>query len=152
VWLCVYVCVCVYTYIACFEEEKKAQKFSPPAAGETPDPCHLSGPEMISYTSRHHTPGLAGGRRRRHERAHTNTHVRARACTHTYTLTHVHLLKFIFTHKLICLPAHSLTHSLTHTHTHTRTHTCTNTHTCSALREMGRRLKPAASLACCMIT
>ena len=36
--------------------EKKAQKFSPPAAGETPDPCHLSGPEMISYTFRHHTP------------------------------------------------------------------------------------------------
>ena len=36
--------------------EKKAQKFSPPAAGENPDPCHLSGPEMISYTFRHHTP------------------------------------------------------------------------------------------------
>ena len=47
--------------------EKKAQKFSPPAAGETPHPCHLSGPEMISYTFRHHTPsdtkhlGLPGG-------------------------------------------------------------------------------------------
>ena len=46
---------------------KKAQKFSPPAAGETPHPCHLSGPEMISYTFRHHTPsdtkhlGLPGG-------------------------------------------------------------------------------------------
>jgi hypothetical protein len=47
--------------------EKKAQKFSPPAAGETPHPCHLSGPEMISYTFRHQTPsdtkhlGLPGG-------------------------------------------------------------------------------------------
>ena len=36
--------------VVCFEGEKKAQKFSPPPAGETPDPCHLSGPEMISYT------------------------------------------------------------------------------------------------------
>ena len=35
--------------------KKKAQTFSPPPAGETPDPCHLSGPEMISYTLRHHT-------------------------------------------------------------------------------------------------
>ena len=61
-----YICICIYTHIVCFEGEKKAQKILPPAAGETPDPCHLSGPEMISYTFRHHTPGLAGGRRRRH--------------------------------------------------------------------------------------
>ena len=53
--------------VVCFEGEKKAQKNLPPAAGETPDPCHLSGPEMISYTFRHHTPsdtihlGLPGG-------------------------------------------------------------------------------------------
>ena len=57
----------MHTHIACFEGEKKAQKNLPPAAGETPDPCHLSGPEMISYTFRHHTPsdtkhlGLPGG-------------------------------------------------------------------------------------------
>jgi len=43
-------------HIVCFEGEKKAQNFSPPPAGETPDPCHLSGPEMISYTFRHNTP------------------------------------------------------------------------------------------------
>ena len=57
----------IHTHIVCFEGEKKAQKFSPPPAGETPDPCHLSGPDMISYTFRHHTPsdtkhlGLPGG-------------------------------------------------------------------------------------------
>ena len=65
-----------HTHIACFEGEKKAQKNLPPAAGETPDPCHLSDPEMISYTFRHQTPGLAGGRRRRHGRVRALTGVR----------------------------------------------------------------------------
>jgi len=57
----------IHTYIVCFEGEKKAQNFWAPAAGETPDPCHLSGPEMISYTFEHRTPsdtkhqGLPGG-------------------------------------------------------------------------------------------
>ena len=56
-----------HTYIVCFEGGKKAQKVLPPAAGATPDPCHLSGPEMISNTFRHSTPsdtkhlGLPGG-------------------------------------------------------------------------------------------
>jgi hypothetical protein len=70
VCVCVRVSACMMYVMMCvwFEGEKKAQKFLPPAAGETPDPCHLSGPEMISYTFRHHTPGLAGGRRRRHGR------------------------------------------------------------------------------------
>ena len=36
--------------------EKRPKKIRPPAAGETPHPCHLSGPEMISYTFRHQTP------------------------------------------------------------------------------------------------
>ena len=55
------ICVC-----AC-EMKKKAKIFSPPAAGETPHPCHLSGPEMISNTFRHDTPsdtqhlGFPGG-------------------------------------------------------------------------------------------
>ena len=40
--------------------QKKAQNFSPPAAGETPDSAHA-------------TPGLAGGRRRRHGHTHTHT-------------------------------------------------------------------------------
>jgi len=37
-------------------KKKKGQTFLPPADGETPDPCHLSGPEMISKTFRHSTP------------------------------------------------------------------------------------------------
>jgi len=64
----IHIYVYVYTHtFSCFEGEKKAQFFLPPPAGETPDPCHLSGPEMISYTFRHHTPsdtihlGLPGG-------------------------------------------------------------------------------------------
>jgi len=63
----IYMYMYIHTHIVCFEGKKKAQIFLPPAAGETPDPCHLSGPEMISYTFRHHTPsdtihlGLPGG-------------------------------------------------------------------------------------------
>ena len=53
-----YMYMYIHTYIVCFEGEKKAQTFS---AGETPDPCNLSGPEMISYTFRHHHLGLPGG-------------------------------------------------------------------------------------------
>ena len=33
----------IHTYIVCFEGEKKAQKFSPPAAGETPHPTKREG-------------------------------------------------------------------------------------------------------------
>jgi len=60
VYVCIYIYIYMYmythVYIVWFEVEKKAQFFLPPAAGETPDPCHLSGPEMISYTFRHPTP------------------------------------------------------------------------------------------------
>ena len=52
----IYMYMYIHTHIVCFEGEKKAQIFLPPAAGETPDPCHLSGPEMISNTFRHDTP------------------------------------------------------------------------------------------------
>ena len=68
-YVCMYVCMHAFMHaclLLCFEGEKKAQIVLPPPAGETPDPCHLSGPEMISYTFRHQTPGLAGGRRRHH--------------------------------------------------------------------------------------
>ena len=92
----VYMYMYIHTHIVCFEGEKKAQKFSPPAAGETPDPCHLSGPEMISYTFRHHTPsdtihlGLPGGAAGAMDNTFTkDPHTRTRtnsvcACVHSY--------------------------------------------------------------------
>jgi len=104
VCVCVYVCIYVSIYIHPYTSgkklsrcrgkrlllrEKKAQKVSPPPAGETPDPCHLSGParDDIKHlqtlnTFRHQTPMLAGGRRRRHgthaPRSHTQTGPAAR--------------------------------------------------------------------------
>ena len=37
-WYIIYMYMYIHTYIVCFEGGKKAQNFSPPAAGETPDP------------------------------------------------------------------------------------------------------------------
>ena len=99
--ICMYICKYIHTPIyvgkkaftlsgkkAPFEGNKSSNFFAS-AAGETPDPCHLSGParDDIKHlqtlnTFRHQTPMLAGGRRRRHgthaPRSHTQTGPAAR--------------------------------------------------------------------------
>ena len=48
-------CICTHTHMyVCFEGEKKAQKFSPPAADETPDPI-IYQVQSISNTFTHST-------------------------------------------------------------------------------------------------
>ena len=48
-------CICTHTHMyVCFEGEKKAQKISPPAADETPDPI-IYQVQSISNTFTHST-------------------------------------------------------------------------------------------------
>ena len=117
--------------------------FSPPAAGETPDPCHLSGPEMISYTFRQHTPGLAGGRRRRHEHARTHTHTHMHAGMYMFVCEREDVCACAYTYiclegvgcvcVYLCCIIHTCgarTHARRRARAHTHTHTH-NTHTLS---------------------
>ena len=71
-YIYMYMYMYIHTHIVCFEGEKKAQIIFAPGGRGNPGPLpsirsrddiiHLQTP----YTFRHNTPGLAGGRRRRH--------------------------------------------------------------------------------------
>ena len=64
--------------------EKKAQKISPPAAGETPDPAHA-------------TPRLAGGRRRRHGHLGSAIALGVHLSVHCVSFEYTFLLLLYFT-------------------------------------------------------
>ena len=69
IWVPRCMSVCMYVKFSHSKLAKKrpklAQNFLPPAAGETPDPCHLSGPDMMSYTLRAWGSASGGQTRKR---------------------------------------------------------------------------------------
>jgi len=122
-----YICICIHTHIVCFEGkkyvlrgEKRPKNFRRPRPGKPRTPANPTGRDDIihlqtPYTFRHQTPGLAGGRRRRHGTLcvceyHTWSHNES---------SHAHMCPYVsnmcpnlshmctWSHKIRLLPAHS---------------------------------------------